>query len=155
MMLSRPLEISDSTTRIFAGRYSNLANIGEFVRSQARLSGLDDTAVYQVEMAVDEACSNIIEHAYGAEDIGEIDCTCQRQADGLRIILKDTGKPFHPDEVGWPNLQAGIEDRAAHGLGLFFIREWMDRVDFQFLPGAGNVLTLFKDRAGKKPAKKK
>jgi serine/threonine-protein kinase RsbW len=155
MMSSRPLEISEPTTRIFPGRYSSLSSIGEFVRSEAQLSGLDDTAVYQVEMAVDEACSNIIEHAYGAEDVGEIDCTCQRQPDGLSVILKDTGKPFRPDEVDWPNLHAGIEDRAGHGLGLFFIREWMDRVEFKQLPGGRNILSLFKNRIGKKPGKKK
>ncbi len=149
------MEISERTTRIFPGRYASLASIGEFVRSEALLCGLDKTATYQVEMAVDEACSNIIEHAYGAEDIGQIDCTCQRLVDGLTITIKDTGKPFHPDEVDWPNLQAGIEDREAHGLGLFFMREWMDKVEFKFSPEGGNTLTLFKNRMGKKPSKKK
>jgi len=149
------LEISDATTRIFPGRYSSLASIGEFIRSEARLSGLDDTAIYQVEMAVDEACSNIIEHAYGAEDIGLIDCTCQRQPDGLTVVLKDTGKPFDPEAVDWPNLKASIEERASHGLGLFFIREWMDQVEFKAMPGGINMLTLYKNRRGKKPGKKK
>ena len=157
-MLSRPLGISeafDPVSRTFPGRYSSLSGIGQFVRAEARKSGLDDAAIYQVEMAVDEACSNIIEHAYGGEGKGEIDCTCQCKPDGLAVILKDTGKPFQPDEIGSPNVSVGLEERDSHGLGLFFIREWMDRVQFEFSPDSGNTLILFKSKTGKKARGKK
>ena len=106
-------------------------------------------------MAVDEACSNIIEHAYGGEGKGEIDCTCQCEPDGLAVILKDTGKLFQPDQVPPPDVEIGLEERESHGLGLFFIREWMDRVQYEFSPGSGNKLTLFKSKTGKKPRGKK
>jgi serine/threonine-protein kinase RsbW len=157
-MWSRPLGISDPgdpITRTFPGRYSSLSRIGEFVRTQARSSGLDDTAIYQVEMAVDEACSNIIEHAYGGEGNGEIGCTCQCNPEGLAVILKDNGRPFEPEKTGAPDLEAGLEDRESHGLGLFFIREWMDRVQFEFSPVSGNTLTMFKSKTGKKTRAKK
>lgn len=149
------LEISDSAltplseTRSFAGKYESLAKIGDFVRSIARQAGLQDSAVYAVEMAVDEACSNVIEHAYGGEGNGEIRCTCRSNADGLTIVLEDDGRSFDPSSIKAPNLSASLEERESHGLGLFFIRQYMDRVDFEFGTGRGNRLTMFKSRRQK------
>jgi serine/threonine-protein kinase RsbW len=133
-------------SRIFPGRYESLASIGQFVRAQALQSGLDEKAVYQVEMAVDEACSNIIEHAYGVETEGEISLTCRNSTEGLTVILRDSGKPFDPKTVNSPELTAELEERESHGLGLFFIREWMDQVQYDYTPGVGNILTMFKRR---------
>jgi len=143
------------TTRSFPGRYESLAKISKFIRGAAQKAGLGDFAVYSVEMAVDEACSNIIEHAYQGEDRGEISCTCKVNTEGLTIVLKDTGKPFNPDAVTTPNLDASLEERESHGLGLVFIYKWMDRVEFKTMPGAGNQLTLFKSSAPPKGKGKK
>ncbi len=158
MIPSQPLGISEtptSITRTFPGNYASLASIGQFVRGEAQQAGLDETAIYQVEMAVDEACSNIIEHAYGGEGRGEIDCTCQCEAARLTIVLHDHGKAFDPEQVKPPDLQASLEERESHGLGLFFIREWMDQVEYSAQPGENNTLTLVKFRGGKKTGKKK
>lgn len=97
-------------------------------------------------MAVDEACSNIIEHAYGGEDKGEITCTCKVNKQGLTIELDDNGKPFDPEVIADPDMSGDLEDRPSHGLGLFFIRQWMDEVEFEFKENHGNHLTLFKKR---------
>ena len=152
MGISEPLS---SDTRSFPGTYANLASIGQFVRAEAKQAGLDDAAVYQVEMAVDEACSNIIEHAYNGEGKGKIDCTCRCETDRLVIVLTDAGKSFDPEQVQLPDLQAPLENRESHGLGLFFIREWMDKVDYQARSGGGNLLTLVKYRGSKKTGQKK
>ena len=134
-------------TRSFPGRYDSLALIGEFIRGMAQKAGLGNFAAYTVEMAVDEACSNIIEHAYGGEDRGEILFTCKVNKQGLTIILEDFGKPFDPEIIGDPDVSGSLEDRPTHGLGLYFIRQWMDEVDFEFKEKSGNRLTLFKKRS--------
>jgi serine/threonine-protein kinase RsbW len=131
-------------TMVVSGRYDNLVKIGEFVRQAAQHAGLNSFSVYQVETAVDEACTNIIEHAYGKEGAGDIECTCQELPDELVIILRDWGKPFVPTKIHPPNLKAPLKNRQAHGLGLHFIRQWMDEVDFQFTGETGNVLTMVK-----------
>jgi serine/threonine-protein kinase RsbW len=137
-------------TVIFPGRYENLAKIGDFIRQSAREAGLDNLAVYAVETAVDEACSNIIEHAYGAEDLGNIECTCDINDDGLTVILHDHGQAFQPDDVPEPDINAPLNKRQAHGLGLFFMHKWMDEVHFDFLPDhGGNVLVMVKRKAKK------
>lgn len=101
--------------------------------------------MYMVETAVDEACSNIIEHAYGGENIGRIQITCLDAPTDLKIIIQDWGRSFDPQAIPDPDQQADLEDLPGHGLGLFFIRKWMDEVRFSF-SGDGNVLTLVKHK---------
>jgi serine/threonine-protein kinase RsbW len=131
-------------TARFPGYYENLDRIRTFVAEAAEYAELDDKAAYAVQSAVDEACTNIIEHAYGGEGPGEIICTCIDTGDGLKIILQDFGKPFDPDTVPGPKVNVPLEDIKIGGLGLFFIRKLMDEVKFEFTPNQGNILTLFK-----------
>lgn len=133
------------TSKSFPGRYSSLAKIGDFVRKIATDAGFESFAIYSIEMAVDEACSNIIEHAYGGEGKGKIHCTCSVNDYALTVLLQDNGKSFDPSAVKNPNLSDNIEDRQAHGLGLFFIRQWMDDVYFES-NGSKNTLTMVKRR---------
>jgi serine/threonine-protein kinase RsbW len=131
------------------GRYENLVQIADFVRQAAQEAGLDSFAVYSVETAVEEACTNIIDHAYGGENRGNIECSCSSDVDGLTIRLCDTGKPFKPERVREPDIHAPLKKRHSHGLGLFMMRKWMDDVRFEFTPGGGNVLTMVKRKEKK------
>jgi serine/threonine-protein kinase RsbW len=132
------------------GRYENLVKISEFVRQAAQEADLDGFAIYSVETAVEEACANIIEHAYGGEGRGDIECSCEVTDSGLVVSLRDHGKPFRPETVRDPNVHASLKKRQSHGLGLFIMRKWMDEVNFEFSPEAGNVLTMVKYKE-KKP----
>ena len=131
-------------THIFPGRYDSLSKIDKFIREVAQQAEMSDFVIYTVEMAVDEACSNIIEHAYQGEDKGNITCTCEVDEKGLTIILLDNGRPFNPELITPPDLSTNLEERESHGLGLFFIQKWMDRVEFEVMPNNANRLTLFK-----------
>jgi len=131
-------------TLTFPGRFDSLAAISEFVARAAEAAGLDARAVYQVELAVDEACSNIVEHAYGGEGHGDIELTCRINSDGLTVMLRDYGRPFDPTGVPPPDLHASLEDRDLGGLGLYFMRQLMDEVHFEFTPDSGNLLTMVK-----------
>lgn len=132
--------------RTFPGRFDGLATIGEFVCRAAEGAGLDDRAVYEVQLAVDEACSNIIEHAYGGEGRGDIEITCRIGSEGLTVMLRDFGRPFDPTSISLPDLTASLQDRDLGGLGLYFMRRLMDEIDFEFTPDSGNVLTMVKRR---------
>ena len=135
---------STSQTLTFPGRFDSLAAIGEFVTRAAEAANLNARARYAVQVAVDEACSNIIEHAYGGEGRGDVECTCRVNEDGLTVILRDRGQPFDPTSVPEPDLEASLEDRNTGGLGLYFVRKLMDEVRFEFTPDVGNVLTMVK-----------
>ncbi len=117
---------------VFPGRYENLEKICDLVTDQAVEAGFDDTAVYAIQTAVDEACSNIIEHAYGGEDNGDIEISITTNKQCIKIKLVDHGKPFDPNSIPEPNIGADLEQRQAHGLGLYFMHKLMDDVCFEF-----------------------
>lgn len=140
------LSVVMEETRTFAGRFASLAAIGEFIAGAAEAAGLDPRDVHEVELAVDEACSNIITHAYGGEGRGDIEVSYRIEGDGVTVILRDCGAPFDPDRVPRPDLQVPLQERNGGGLGLHFIRGLMDEVRFEFTPDSGNVLTMVKRR---------
>jgi serine/threonine-protein kinase RsbW len=55
------------SSQVFPGKFSSLEKISKFVKTEAENAALDDKSIYEVQLAVDEACSNIIEHAYNGE----------------------------------------------------------------------------------------
>ncbi len=120
--------------KVYPAQFENLDHVREFVGAAAQKCGLDAPAIYAVQLAVDEAFSNIIEHAYGGECLNNIECKCQIADPGLTITLRDCGSPFEPGTVPAPNLTAELQDRDIGGLGLYFIRQLMDEVEFSFVP---------------------
>lgn len=135
-----------SQTHTFPGQFDSLTAIGKFVTQAAEAAGLGACAIYNVQMAVDEACSNIIEHAYGGKERGDIECTCRINDAGLTVILRDHGRPFDPTCVPEPDRCATIKECKVGGLGVYFMRQLMDQVHFEFMPNSGNVLTMTKRR---------
>ena len=131
---------------IYPAKIESLAAITGQVIQQAKAAGLSEKAIYDVEVAIDEAVVNIIEHSYGADENGEVDCSCQILPDGLQIVLHDTGCFFDPDDVPEPDLVSPLEERRTGGLGLYFMRKLMDQVSFDPCSGQGTRLTMFKKR---------
>ena len=132
--------------KVFPGEFASLADIANFVVKSAESAGLDDNAVYAVQLAVDEACSNIIEHAYTGEDQGNIEIECVLSEEGLEIIIQDYGKSFNPDEVLEPKTSGPLEELGSRGAGLFLMRKMMDEVHFDFERGKGNRLWMKKKK---------
>ncbi|MFH2102616.1 MAG: ATP-binding protein [Chloroflexota bacterium] len=131
-------------TEIFSADFVQLDSIREFVGQAARDADMGDVEIYHLQMAVDEACSNIIEHAYAGMEAGDIECTCVNSDVGLTVILRDHGKPFAPSLVPEPDLSADLLSRRVGGVGLHIIRSLMDEVMFEQLGESGNVLTMVK-----------
>lgn len=132
------------------GRYDQIQHICEFVCGGAREAGLDESAVFHIELACDEACTNIIEHAYEGEDVGDI-TTSYEIGDRFVIVFEDNGRPFDPQTVPLPpSLESPnaetIENLKIGGLGLHFMRRLMDDVLFQKTEQGGNRLVMIKKR---------
>jgi serine/threonine-protein kinase RsbW len=132
------------TKETFSGVYQNLGKIGDYVGKAAEDAGLDESGIYAVQLAVDEACTNIIEHAYGGEGIGDITISTQISDEGLTIKLYDLGKPFDPESVPVPQTDLPLEEIKPRGLGLYLMRKVMDDVSFEFSPNNGNTCVLLK-----------
>jgi serine/threonine-protein kinase RsbW len=133
-------------TAKFPASYDSLESIGEFSSRAAKEAGFDDNSVYEVQLAVDEAATNIIEHAYGGEGMGDILISYEVAPETLILRLHDHGKPFDPKLVKNPRLHLKLEDVSSRGLGIFWMRKLMDEVRFEFSLDGGNTLTMMKNR---------
>lgn len=131
------------------GRYDQIRRVCAFVGEGARVAGFDEEDVFQVELACDEACTNIIEHTYAGEGVGEIQVSWQFNTDQFTVIIKDHGPRFDPTRIPSPAVPPdldNIEELPVGGLGVFFMRRLMDKVTFDYHQGKGNVLTMVKRR---------
>ncbi len=108
----------------------------------AREAGFDESTSYACQLAVDEACENIVKHGYDSSQPGEICIAVTASPGALTVRLEDTGEPFNPARR--PRQQPWDEnDPPVGGLGLLIIHRVMDRV--RYLRKAGvNRLTMSK-----------
>lgn len=132
---------------IVPARYDRIKQICSFVVDAANVAGLDESSTFQCQIAVDEACTNIIEHGYEGEDRGRIEVICNTNPGVLKIELLDQAPPFDPDKVPEPDLGAPLEEMKIGGLGIYFMKKMMDDVSFSRENGT-NRLALLKRSAG-------
>ena len=128
----------------FIAKFEFLDEIREFVGKIAREGGFSDKDVYNIQLATDEAASNMIEHSYENIPDGVIDLSCAMEGDQIRIVLIDYGEPFDPSAIPMPDLKADLSDRKIGGLGIFLMRKLMDEVHYEPKPDKSNVLTMIK-----------
>ena len=118
--------------------------------------GFSEPECRAVVLAVDEALTNIIRHAYLGSVERPIEASFRRihapkngkAGDALEIVLEDRGAKVNPKSM----CGRALEDVRPGGLGLHFIRESMDRVEFSRKKGR-NLLRLVKILHAKKPHK--
>jgi serine/threonine-protein kinase RsbW len=137
-------------TKRFTCSLKNLEEISDYVTDYAKQAGLNDSQVYAVQLAVDEASTNIIEHGYGQECPSRIDITCDVQEDGLKVIIYDDADPFNPESVPKPEINVALDEIKPRGLGIFLMRQMMDEVNYQSSAEKGNTLTMLKLRDKRK-----
>lgn len=120
-----------------------------WLRKQLLVAGLDDAAVFKAEIASEEALVNIIEHAYKQRTgIIEIEiCDGKAQNSFVAITIRDYGPPFNPLDCKIDfDPKAPLEERKIGGLGILFMREYMDEVRYR-REGDVNTLVLIKHKA--------
>jgi serine/threonine-protein kinase RsbW len=131
----------------FTANFEYLDEIRDFVGDIARNGKFSDKDIYNIQLAADEAASNIIEHAYEGVSNGTLEISCGIKGNELTIILVDNGISFDPSEVPLPNLKADLSERKIGGLGLFLMRKLMDEVHYDSDPKNNrNTLKLIKRR---------
>jgi anti-sigma regulatory factor (Ser/Thr protein kinase) len=129
----------------FTANFEYLDEIRDFVGKIAQSGGFNDKDVYNIQLATDEAASNIIEHAYRGVSDGLLEVSCGMKDDDITVILVDHGEPFDPSDIPMPNLKADLSERKIGGLGLYLMRKLMDDVKYVSDPQNNrNTLTLIK-----------
>jgi serine/threonine-protein kinase RsbW len=136
-MAQNPFEI------VVESKIDSLPVIGDFIENTLSLFKADPGTIYKVQLAVDEATTNVINYAYPG-GIGTLKVSLELAGEEVIITIRDKGRPFDPNTIPPPNITADVEDRKIGGLGFFFIKKLMDGVSYVYEPQEGNKLTMRK-----------
>jgi anti-anti-sigma factor len=105
-----------------------------FVEEAAQSAGLDERGVYHCQLAVDEWCTNVVEHGYGGQGdhASVIEVDCHADSDRLMITIIDNCPPFDPTTLSDPKTNQPVEDIKPGGLGWFLVKKIMDSVAYEY-----------------------
>ena len=126
-----------------AAELESLQIFRSFITECCAQYGIPQETVLELKLAVDEACTNIIEHGYEGMDPGSIILSFRIKSDRILVQITDFGHVFEPVEAPKPDVQAALEDHELGGLGLYLIYQTMDDIDYQSSE-EGNTLTFTK-----------
>lgn len=128
-----------------SAKANRLRLIRNAVRETSEFCGFSKTDVGDIVLAVDEACQNVIRHAYGGECDGDISIELRQRTDAMIVMIRDFADPVDISKVK----PRDLDDIRPGGLGTHLIQEVMDEVDFLPPPiDGGNLLRLVKKIEG-------
>ncbi|MCX8009766.1 MAG: ATP-binding protein [Ignavibacteria bacterium] len=128
----------------FRSTTENLDKIREFITNSISSLNLSDEELSNIVLAVDEACTNVIKHAYHFSPEGEIIINLNYSNSKLDIRVIDSGNGFDPNSVPTPDIREFYKSHKIGGLGIHLMKKLMDKVDFDFKPGFKNEVILTK-----------
>ena len=127
------------------GRLDEIARARDFVAAIARQVGLSEKSIHHCTLAVDETCTNIIEHGYQHQGHDKsIEVICLVEPFKFIINIRDEGPAFNPLLHDDPDPSADLEEREHGGWGIYFVKEFMDQVMYS-RDGDFNQLTMSKN----------
>jgi len=116
------------------------AAVAEFISR----SGVSDDAAFGIDMAVREAVTNAVLHGNHQDDNKTVDIVLKSSPDAVEISVHDQGPGFNPEDVPDPTAKENI--LKASGRGIFFMRTFMDEVDWLIRPEGGTTVRMLKRR---------
>ena len=145
---------SDDLTMLFIHYFSprrltlendikEIGKLSAFVESIGEERNLDPVLVSSLNLALEEAATNVIMYAYPKETAGTLDIGAILGPDTLEFTLTDGGVPFDPTAAPEADVTLGAEDRGIGGLGIFLVRKIMDSVVYTRKDGR-NILKMTK-----------
>lgn len=131
-------------TKTIESRTEKLLEVREFVLHAARKFGFSVEESSKIVLAVDEACTNVIKHAYHYAPDRKIEIVIQPNKDRIQITVIDDGKSFDPSIAKLPDLKQHLSHYRRGGLGVYLMRTLMDKVEYKYAPGRKNEVRLTK-----------
>jgi len=123
----------------------NLELIRGFIGKVAEKVGFNEDEVGKIELACDEACTNVIKHAYAEKDTDKaLDIVIKIDYQKFTVIVTDHGKGFDPKSIKMPDLNEYLAELKVGGLGIYLMRTLMDKVDYNIQPGVRNQVKMVK-----------
>lgn len=131
-----------STGMEIRAKIDKIPQLSKFIDNSMQKFGLSEYQQFQVQLAVEEAVSNIITHGNLDED-DKITIKCYKNDNEVEVLIEDAGIPFDPTTVPEPHLKTSPLKRKPGGLGVYFIKKYMNKIYYEFKDGK-NILTLIK-----------
>ncbi|MFO7914092.1 MAG: anti-sigma factor antagonist [Candidatus Krumholzibacteriales bacterium] len=132
---------------------NNLHQVRDFISDICSRIGFSQRETNNTKLAVDEACTNIIKHAYEGES-GDIEVRVYAEPGKIDISLHDSGQSFEWSDVEDPDLDEYVKMGKKGGLGIYLMNQLMDDLDYTASP-SGNSLYMSKSVSeaaeGRKP----
>lgn len=110
---------------------NELEQIRNFVADHARDFGFGEAEVHDITLAVDEACTNIIKHAYEWKKGKPIHIQIGMRENEMLVSIIDEGKPFRSDLYKVPTTEEQLSRKKRSGYGILLIRKLMDHVEYR------------------------
>ncbi len=107
-----------------------LEDVRRFIETYTVQAGFNSESVEQFKVAVDEACTNVIKHAYSGDGSYEVDIKIIVESDRCTICICDEGVAFRPKEYNEPDIFELAKRRQAGGFGVHIMRRLMDHVEY-------------------------
>jgi serine/threonine-protein kinase RsbW len=148
-------EMAKKISKTVLSRTDHLLEVRDFVSDAARQFGFGEEDVANIVLAVDEACTNIIKHAYQYAPDKKIFIAIHRKNGTFEVTIKDNGKNFDPDALKAPDLKRNLSHHRRGGLGVYLMKKLMDRVEYNFEAGQSNEVSLVKYLSKKQSVNRK
>ncbi len=126
---------------------AHLQQVREFVKEGIDQGGFPDDYANRIMVAVDEAITNVVEHAFRGVPAGDGEIKLKQTVDpdSYCITIEDNGLSFDNADIGSDvDIKAHVNEGKSGGLGIFFMRQVMDVVDYQYEHKVCNRLMLIK-----------
>lgn len=130
-------------TLVIQSRLDAVADARRWAAERVRAAGFDEDAIFAVELALSEALTNVIRHAYGGDEGQEIHLALAINDEKLDLTIRDFGQKFDPADYTPPDL----DEPAEGGYGVYLIHELMDQVTYDTSLPTGTQLNLVKYRS--------
>lgn len=134
---------TNNKTLTIESRTEKLSIVREFISKAAREFGFDEESIGKIALAVDEACTNIIKHAYHFATDKPISIRVNQNNGTFEVIIRDEGHPFNPDDIHLPDMKEYLKSYKRGGLGVYLMKSLMDKVEYKPSPN-GNEVRLVK-----------
>lgn len=109
---------------------SHLSKVRDFVAEHAQSLGMSEKDVAEMRLAVDEAYTNIIKHAYKNTSSKPVEIQFGFDKSQVWISITDEGESFDPSTYNEPDLLKRIKNKQRGGMGVYLIRKLMDNVQY-------------------------
>ena len=135
----------DATERhlILHNNIQQIPQLADFIETIANEMHLEQGLAMSLNLALEEAVTNVILYAYPEGSDGLVDIEAVMGRETLRFIISDSGKPFDPTAAPEADVTLGVEDRPIGGLGIYLVRNIMDVVSYERTDGK-NILSMTK-----------